>query len=633
MTISNTNGRIVPSDYNVDESGVYRNLGEKRPPLRLTTTAVYVTALFRDINAADWTVEIEFTNPDGQACILLVPYFAIIGRRDLMQLCAAEGLFVLPRGESEFAEYLAQCAGDPDLPRHRLTSKLGLNLLPDEVCPDRLAFVLPEQTLLPSGEQVPLPVERLSFRPLFPAHAYAAYTHTGKLEDSRELLAKVRADSVAIFVQCSALTAPFLEIAGIDTIIAHLHGRSSTGKTFRLQAAASLWGKPLDPQTAGNDVTLLERWHGTANSMENLAAVHNGMTLYLDELGGNTDLDFSVYNSTSGRGKNRMTRDGGVQAQRKWSELILSSGEVSLTDRLEASTGKPAKTGEVIRGLNIPLDGLAAYPEMTTEEASQHVQKLKSDLAMTYGTIGPAFAQFILDTFGTASALRDELLQHVEAKHVGLVEKARTEGHPLEAPHIRALRRFALIAVIGEWAADEFLPFTVDEIQAAVDLVAMTWLGSLPALNDEDRIIGQVRDWVVRHLGQMIVYGDHAHNDAPYIPSVTKGIRHKRWVLLTETDFAEACAGTSTMEAGKLLKRRRILDCEEGKHKKRHLLGGLGLPATFFYSILTAKLLPQAEQADAIAAGPLPTTGFGPRLVQVQPVQHDDDDLEAVPNF
>lgn len=633
MTITTELERIVPENYDVDETGVYRNLGEKRPPLRLTTAAVYVIALLRDVNANDWAVEIKFTNPDGQACLLLVPYFAIIGRRDLVQLCAAEGLFVLPRGEVEFAEYLAQCAGDPNLPRHRLTGKLGLNLLPDEVCPDRLAFVLPEQTLLPNTEAVPLPVERLTFRPLFSAQAYAAYTHAGTLEDSRALLAQVRTDPVAIFVLCSALTAPFLEIAGIDTIIVHLHGRSSTGKTFRLQAAASLWGKPLDPQTAGNDVTLIERWHGTANSMENLAAVHNGMTLYLDELGGNTDLEFSIYNPTSGRSKNRMTRDGGVQAQRKWSELILSSGEVSLTDRLEASTGKPAKTGEVIRGLNIPLDGLAAYPEMTTEEASQHVQKLKSDLAMTYGTIGPAFAQFILDTFGTASALRDELLQHIEVKHVRLVEKARAEGHPLGAPHIRALRRFALIAVIGEWAADEFLPFTTDEIEAAVDLVAMTWLGSLPALNDEDRIVGQVRDWIVRHLGQMIVYGDHANNDVPYIPSVTKGIRHKRWVLLTETDFAEACAGTSPMVAGKILKRQGILDCEEGKHKKRHLLGGLGLPLTFYYSIVMAKLLPKTEQAESIAAGPLPTTGLGPRLVQVQSAHDDDDDMEAVPNF
>jgi hypothetical protein len=88
-------------------------------------------------------------------------------------------------------------------------------------------------------------------------------------------------------------------------------------------------------------------------------------------------------------------------------------------------------------------------------------------------------------------------------------------------------------------------------------------------------------------------------------------IRHQRWILLTETEFAEACDGTSTMAAGKLLKRLGILDCEGGKHKKRHLLGGLNLPATFFYSILTAKLLPQTEQAESLAAGPVPTTGFG----------------------
>jgi len=88
------------------------------------------------------------------------------------QQCSAEGRLVctatdkgrnqgLPRGEGEFAEYLAQCAGNPELPRYRLTPKLGLNLLPDAAVPDRLAFVLPDQTLLPIAETVPLPTERL----------------------------------------------------------------------------------------------------------------------------------------------------------------------------------------------------------------------------------------------------------------------------------------------------------------------------------------------------------------------------------------------------------------------------------------------------------------------------------------
>ena len=378
MDTNNTPEHIVPPDYVVDANGVWRDLGEKRPPLRLTTSAAFVTALLRDVNATDWSVEIEFTNPDGEACTLLVPYAQILGRRDLSQMCTAVGLFVLPRGESEFAEYLAQCAGSAELPRHRLTTKLGLNLLPDAACADRLSFVMPTGTLLPSAETVPATGERLVFRPPFANPAFSAYASAGTFEESRELLERVRDDKVAIFVLCASISAPFLEAAGVDSIIVHLHGRSSTGKTTRLQLVAMLWGKPLDPQTAGNDVTLIERWHGTANSMENLATTHNGMVLCMDELGGNTDQAFSVYNQTSGRGKNRMTRDGGMQAQRKWSLLSVSTGEVSLSDRLEAASGKPAKTGEVIRGLSIPMDDLPAYEGMSTEEASQHVQALKT---------------------------------------------------------------------------------------------------------------------------------------------------------------------------------------------------------------------------------------------------------------
>ena len=619
--------RIVPPDYCVDANGVWRDLGEKRPPLRLTTTAAYVIALLRDVNAADWSVEIEFTNPDGQPCTLLVPYTHILGRRDLSQQCTAAGLFVLPRGENEFAEYLAQCAGSAELPRHRLTTKLGLNLLPDAVCPDRLAFVLPGKTLLPNPETVPAPAERLVFRPPFANPAFAAYASAGTLEESRELLTLVRDDPVAVFILSASAAAPFLEMAGVDSIIVHLHGKSSTGKTTRLQLVAMLWGKPLDPQTAGNDVTLIERWHGTANAAENQAATHNGMVLCKDELGGNEDPGFSIYNQTSGRGKSRMTRDGGVQMQRKWSLLSVSTGEVSLTDRLEAASGKPAKTGEVIRGLSIPLDGLPAYEGMPTEAASQHVQALKTQLTQVYGTIGPAFAQYVIDTFGTASDLRVQLQVAIDRRHAELVDYARAKGKELEPPQIRALRRFALMRVVGEWAAVEYLPFSEEEIDAAIKLVAMTWLDSLPVLNDEDRIVGQVRDWVIRHLGQMIRYGEEIGDEnAPYIPSVTKGIRYRRWTLLTEADFAEACDGTSTMVAGKLLKRLGILDGEGGKHKKRHQLGGLGLPETYFYSILTARLLPETEQQAARAEGPLPATGF--RGARNRPAPRQDDEYD-----
>lgn len=641
--------RFVPPDYYVNANGVWRDQGEKRPPQRLTTTAAFVTALLRDVKAADWSVELEFTNPDGEVRTLLVPYAHILARRDLTQLCVAAGLFVLPRGESDFAEYLAQCAGNPELPRRRLTTKLGLNLLPDAACPDRLAFVLPARTLLPSPEVVPEPVESLVFRPMFSSEAYSAFTSAGTLDESRELLALVRDDPVAICMLCASLAAPFLEIAGVDSIILHLFGRSSFGKTARLQLLAMLWGKPLDPQTAGNDATLIERWHGTANSIEVLAAIYNGLVLCLDELGGNTAVDFNVYAPTSGRGKNRMTREGGMQSQHKWSVLIASTGEVSLTERLEASSGKPAKTGEVIRGLSIPNDDLPAYPGMTTEEASQHVQGIKVRLLQVYGAIGPAFMQRVLDHFGTANDLRDTLQGELDAYHTKLLEAAKAAGHVLEPPHVRALRRFGMIGVIGDWVAYwDILPFAEATIQSAIERVTLAWLNALPSFNDEDQIVGQVRDWIIRHLGQMIVYREdpgyeHEQEPFPFIPSVTKGIRHRRWILLTDSAFAEACDGTSAMVAGKLLKRLGILDGEGGKHKKRHQLAGLGLPETYFYSIVTAKLLPDTERADAQAAStPQPTGNTGVKRSDPPPAKEtvdededdNDDDLDLpVPRF
>ena len=201
MDTNNTPEHIVPPDYVVDANGVWRDLGEKRPPLRLTTSAAFVTALLRDVNATDWSVEIEFTNPDGEACTLLVPYAQILGRRDLSQMCTAVGLFVLPRGESEFA--------------------------------DRLSFVMPTGTLLPSAETVPATGERLVFRPPFANPAFSAYASAGTFEESRELLERVRDDKVAIFVLCASISAPFLEAAGVDSIIVHLHGqRRDTDRTL-----------------------------------------------------------------------------------------------------------------------------------------------------------------------------------------------------------------------------------------------------------------------------------------------------------------------------------------------------------------------------------------------------------------
>ena len=600
LTSNQTTGRRVPPGYFVQTNGVWRDLGEKRPPAQLTTCAVFVIALLRSRSDRDWSIELDFVNPDGRHCSLIVPRTGLSNYRELSDFCNAAGLFVLPRGAADFAEYLALCVGSEDLPRHRLTMKLGFNVFPDAACPDRLAFVMPGSTFLPHFEKVPEPNERLVFRSQFADTAFAAYIGSGDLEMSRGLLKMVRNDPAAIFAVCASLAGPFLELAGVDSFIVHFYGRSSTGKTTRLQLAAMVWGKPLDPQTAGNEETLVERWHGTANSLENLATKHNGIVLCIDELGGNTDEALSVYNQTSGRGKNRMTREGGIQIQRKWSLATVSTGELSLAERLEAYSGKPVKTGEAIRGLSLPMDDIPCYVDLSAEDASQHVQSIKDRVFETYGVIGPHFVQAVLDTFGTERVLRDELHEAVKIAHEDLTKVISRHIRSLDAAQIRALRRFAFIQIIGEWAANEILPFAESEIQAAVETVALAWLRAQPVLSADGQLVEQLRDWVIRHMGQMIKYADVMPGQHEvFIPTITKGIRYKRWILLTEADFAEACQGLSVRAAGNILRRLGVLQPEsEDRHKRRQALPALGLPETAFYSIVVANLLPEEARAD-----------------------------------
>ena len=630
-----TQARLVPENFEVTDNGLFRATNPSRPSVRITTSAVEVTGLLRDPDQNnDWTVEITFLDADRNRRQLLIPYTKIAAPRDLVQTCSKAGLLILSNRDKDFSDYLALCASHSDLPRYRITKKLGFNVLPDAEVKNRLVFVRPDETLVPTGlDTVPPPSESMVFRPQIENPVLGAYTSSGTFAESYDLLSQVKDDPVAIFCLCTSLSAPFLELAGVDNFIVHMFGKSSIGKTTRLQLAAMLWGKPLDPQTAGNDVTLIERWNSTSNAMEILTATHNGMLLCIDELGGNIDDTISVYNPTSGRGKSRMTRDGGMQASHHWSLPVLSTGELSIWERIQASTGKAPKTGEAIRALDIPLDDIPVYATWSTEQASQHIQALKSRMTETYGTIGPAFAQAVINLYGTSSSLKEDLAPAINEHHAILVEKATAAACELQSPHLRTLRRFAFIRVIGGQAAEDFLPFEASKIEEAVDLVTLAWLKSLPALDDKEQTIDQFRDWIVSNLGQMAVYG----NQGTYIPNVTRGIRYQDKLLLTKEHFANVCQsiGTSPTTFAKSLKKMEALECEAQKLTKRLALGELELKNVPFYVIVLDKLLTEAEQAEAVLVLPTPDEepyqtprGYAPQPRRKTPPAQDD--LEAL---
>jgi hypothetical protein len=129
-------------------------------------------------------------------------------------------------------------------------------------------------------------------------------------------------------------------------------------------------------------------------------------------------------------------------------------------------------------------------------------------------------------------------------------------------------------------------------VAQAVQRVALGWLEALPPLTEEDRIVAQIRDYLIRYQGQVI---DYDAVQSPVLPSVTRAIAHKGWVLFTESGFAEACEGTPPSVAAKALAAKGILHRERNKLTSRHVLSRLGLPRAPYYAVIIKRLLPDYE--------------------------------------
>ena len=78
------------------------------------------------------------------------------------------------------------------------------------------------------------------------------------------------------------------------------------------------------------------RWNTTPNAMERLLADYSGLVACVDELGASNHKQLSslLYNITSGTAKERLNRGLTADEPFKWRMFILSTGEMSISEKL-----------------------------------------------------------------------------------------------------------------------------------------------------------------------------------------------------------------------------------------------------------------------------------------------------------
>ncbi len=150
------------------------------------------------------------------------------------------------------------------------------------------------------------------------------------------------------FVLASALSAVLnglsCKFCDGESLLIHLVGGSSTGKTTAAMLAISTAGEPT---LSGN--SLMRSWSSTRNALIATLSGNYGYPVVFDELSLLRGDDFSqlVYNITAGTDKTRMTKELTLAEQKGYRTTILSTGEKSILANCNGNGGISVRVIEV----------------------------------------------------------------------------------------------------------------------------------------------------------------------------------------------------------------------------------------------------------------------------------------------
>ena len=152
-----------------------------------------------------------------------------------------------------------------------------------------------------------------------------AFETKGTLSNySKRVFNKIKSLPMVMMMVYASLGSVLLHEFKINPFIVEISGRTSTGKTFTLKIAASVWG---------ND-GLITEWNSTKNSIEAQAVFFNSFPLLKDDTRNAYSRFISdmVYNFSGGKTKSRSNTNRTLDEVKTWKNILLSTGEVSMPD-------------------------------------------------------------------------------------------------------------------------------------------------------------------------------------------------------------------------------------------------------------------------------------------------------------
>jgi uncharacterized protein (DUF927 family) len=426
-----------------------------------------VPALARDDEGGGWAAVVEFTDRDGQQRREIIPCKEFIGLSfDGVKQLVDLGLEIASNKDAlnRLRNFIN---GAKPLRRARLFDQTGWH---------GRAFLLPDSAI---GETD----ETLLFRGN--RRVQGVYGTKGKLTDWQSHIANPAVGNPRLmFALSTAFAGPLLKPLNLPGTGFHIGGDSSTGKSGAQHAAGSVWG---------STEAQVHSWRTTDNAVEYTAAQHNDALLILDEL---REVDPKaagaiVYMLTNARGKGRAHHAGGLREVTNWRIVMLSSGELGLSDHL-ASAGQRHFAGQEVRFIEIEADAGAGHGmwndvSVCAGGGKQFTDQLKKFAGRYYGTAGRAFLVALVKHLDQLPTLWRDYVTAFERRY-----KPPEAGGQV----LRVMSAFCLVGFAGELASKfEIVPWPRGAATTAAGDLFAEWATARPSKGngEESKIIAHVR--------------------------------------------------------------------------------------------------------------------------------------------
>jgi len=499
--------------------GLYRQSERGDGELIKVCSPLKVVGKVRSPEGSGWARLLEIETSDGRHKEVYLPMRETKGRGDAaIGILLDRGLDIWPGSKS--SQYLMEyihCGAPTDC--HLM-------------CVDRIGwfnntYILPDTCY---GAQLE---EKVHFQTEVSDHIYKT---AGTLADWKEHVGRYcQGNSSLILTVCYALTGPLLRLIGLEGGGIHWFGPSATGKTTLLIVGSSVCG--------GEDFLL--QWRTTHNAMEAIAAQRNDNFLALDEISqANSDtVNDLTYTLANGQGKKRMKIDASLRKPYQWRVNFLSTGELTITDKIQECGKYTAKAGQEVRVIDLPIDAgddRNAFQNLHgLPGAAEFSQLLRLNARQYYGRPMRAFLEKLCDDLeGNRTRIMNDM-------KVFYNEYCPSDA---EGQVKRVTPKLALIAAAGELAiAFGVLPFEAGSAKKAAAEWFRVWLDNRKGHGNLEiiKVIERIKEHLVRHSTRYIDLDFPSNYRPPQVEGYIWRKGGKKYVFMRAPFFSDLIRGVS----------------------------------------------------------------------------------------